>query len=74
MDSNLPIYLPLFDNIINIYEKEKLTILKSEIIQKLNNTNDVDEIKIFDNIINIFKIFLKKSNEIAYFCVYILRV
>ena len=33
------------DNIINVYEKEKLTILKSEIIQKLNNTKDIEEIK-----------------------------
>lgn len=29
------------DSIINIYEKEKLTLLKSEIIQKLNETDDL---------------------------------
>jgi len=33
------------ENIINVYEKEKLTILKSEIIQELNSTKDEGEIK-----------------------------
>lgn len=40
------------DSIINIYEKEKLTLLKSEIIQKLNNTNDLEEKKALEQELN----------------------
>lgn len=40
------------DNIINVYEKEKLTILKTEIIQKLNNTKDAEEIKKLEEELN----------------------
>ncbi len=40
------------DSIINIYEKEKLTILKSEIIQKLNGTNDLAEKQVLEQELN----------------------
>lgn len=40
------------DSIINIYEKEKLTLLKSEIIQKLNNTNDLEERRTLEQELN----------------------
>ena len=40
------------DNIINVYEKEKLTILKTEIIQKLNNTKDAEEIEKLEEELN----------------------
>lgn len=40
------------DSIINIYEKEKLTLLKSEIIQRLKETNDLDEKKVLEQELN----------------------
>lgn len=40
------------DSIINIYEKEKLTLLKSEIIQKLKETNDMEEKKVLEQELN----------------------
>ena len=36
------------DNIINLYEKQKLTILKNSIIEQLNNEKDKEQIKILE--------------------------
>lgn len=40
------------DSIINIYEKEKLTLLKSEIIQKLKETDDLETKKVLEQELN----------------------
>ena len=40
------------ENIINIYEKEKLTLLKSEIIQKLNVANTREESEMLEKELN----------------------
>ena len=48
------------DSIINIYEKEKLTILKSEIIQKLKETEDSDTKQVLEQELNDIIIKLTK--------------
>ena len=48
------------DSIINIYEKEKLTILKSEIIQKLKETDDLETKKVLEQELNEIIIKLTK--------------
>ena len=40
------------DSIINIYEKEKLTLLKGEIIQKLKETEDAETKKVLEQELN----------------------
>lgn len=40
------------ENIINIYEKEKLTVLKAEIIQRLNNATTDEETKSLEKELN----------------------
>ena len=40
------------DSIINVYEKEKLTLLKSEIIQKLKETNDLEIKRVLEQELN----------------------
>ncbi len=48
------------DSIINIYEKEKLTLLKSEIIQKLKETDDLNIKKVLEQELNDIIIKLTK--------------
>ncbi len=48
------------DSIINIYEKEKLTLLKSEIIQKLKETEDSDTKQVLEQELNDIIIKLTK--------------
>lgn len=48
------------DSIINIYEKEKLTLLKSEIIQKLKEIDNIDEKKVLEQELNEIIIKLTK--------------
>lgn len=48
------------DNIINVYEKEKLTFLKAEIIQKLNDTKSEEEIQELEEKLNAIIIKLVK--------------
>lgn len=48
------------DSIINIYEKEKLTLLKSEIIQKLKETDNLDEKQVLEQELNEIIIKLTK--------------
>lgn len=48
------------DSIINIYEKEKLTLLKSEIIQKLKETVDLETKKVLEQELNDIIIKLTK--------------
>lgn len=48
------------DSIINIYEKEKLTLLKSEIIQKLKETEDLETKKVLEQELNDIIIKLTK--------------
>ncbi len=48
------------DGIINIYEKEKLTLLKSEIIQKLKETEDSDTKQVLEQELNDIIIKLTK--------------
>ncbi len=48
------------DSIINIYEKEKLTLLKSEIIQKLKETEDSDTKQVLEQDLNDIIIKLTK--------------
>ena len=48
------------ENIINVYEKEKLILLKTEIIQKLNSENDKDIIKKLEEELNEVIIKLSK--------------
>ena len=50
----------IVDNIINVYEKEKLTMMKSEIIQKLNNSQDSSETKELERELNEIIIKLAK--------------
>ena len=40
------------DNIINIYEREKLLTLKQEILKKLNSSKSEEEIKNLENDLN----------------------
>lgn len=48
------------ENIINVYEKEKLTVLKAEIIQKLNTTKQEEDIKNLEKELNAVIIKLAK--------------
>lgn len=48
------------ENIINVYEKEKLTVLKTEIIQKLNTTKQEEDIKNLEKELNAVIIKLAK--------------
>ena len=48
------------DSIINIYEKEKLTLLKNEIIQNLRETNDLETKKVLEQELNDIIIKLTK--------------
>ena len=48
------------DSIINIYEKEKLTLLKGEIIQKLKETGDDETKKVLEQELNDIIIKLTK--------------
>ena len=48
------------DSIINIYEKEKLTLLKSEIIQKLKETDKLEEKQVLEQELNEIIIKLTK--------------
>lgn len=55
-----PIDKKTIDSIINIYEKEKLTLLKSEIIQKLKETEDSDTKQVLEQELNDIIIKLTK--------------
>ena len=48
------------DSIINIYEKEKLTLLKTEIIQKLKETDDIETKRVLEQELNDIIIKLTK--------------
>lgn len=48
------------DSIINIYEKEKLTLLKTEIIQRLKETDDLETRKVLEQELNDIIIKLTK--------------
>lgn len=48
------------ENILNVYEKEKLTVLKTEIIQKLNETQDKAQMKELEEELNNLIIKLAK--------------
>ena len=48
------------ENVINVYEKEKLTVLKAEIIQKLNSTKAEEDIRSLEEELNAVIIKLAK--------------